>query len=140
MKAYLDSSVVLRYLLEGESLFDTNPEDVLGSSELLLIEGSRVLERHRLAGLWDDLSLSQALGRLDAFTSRISLIEMSPKIKRRAAEAFPTVVGTLDAIHLATALAWREVAPEEELVVYTTDRQMALCARALGLTVRPEPF
>lgn len=51
----------------------------------------------------------------------------------RAAGPFPTVIGTLDAIHLASALLWREAEPGPELRVLTFDRQLELCAGTLGI-------
>jgi len=35
----------------------------------------------------------------------LAIYPLSERILQRASESFPTVVGTLDAIHLATALA-----------------------------------
>ncbi len=46
----------------------------------------------------------------------------------------PTELGTLDAIHLATALRWRET-EGVELVMATHDRALAIGARAHGLRV-----
>jgi hypothetical protein len=45
------------------------------------------------------------------------------------------ILGTLDAIHLATALAWREAAGVEDLVMATHDLALATAARASGLRV-----
>ena len=46
----------------------------------------------------------------------------------------PTELGTLDAIHLATALRWREGA-STELVMATHDPALGTSARAFGLRV-----
>lgn len=46
----------------------------------------------------------------------------------------PTELGTLDAIHLATALLWREET-RTDLVMATHDDALALGARAHGLTI-----
>jgi hypothetical protein len=46
----------------------------------------------------------------------------------------PTVLGTLDAIHLATALLWRENTGSD-LVMATHDGSLALAARAAGFRV-----
>jgi len=43
-------------------------------------------------------------------------------------------MGTLDAIHLATALLWRE-STSEDLAMATYDRALALGAQARGLRV-----
>ena len=60
------------------------------------------------------------------------MIEISRGIKQRASEAFPTVVGTLDAIHLSSALLWREHT-DEEVLILTFDKQMSVCAGAMGM-------
>ncbi len=46
----------------------------------------------------------------------------------------PTPLGTLDAIHLATALLWRETR-DPDLLVATHDRALALAARGSGFRV-----
>src|SRR5438045_2737011 len=63
----------------------------------------------------------------------VSLADVSTPILRRAADPFPTPLGTLDAIHLATALAWRDA--RREVVMATHDAQLALAARACGFEV-----
>jgi predicted nucleic acid-binding protein len=50
------------------------------------------------------------------------------RVLTRAAGPMPTVVGSLDAIHLATAL-------EPGFVLLTHDKQLARAARASGLDV-----
>jgi hypothetical protein len=46
----------------------------------------------------------------------------------------PVPLGTLDAIHLATALLWRETR-EMDLVLANHDRALAAASRASGLRV-----
>ena len=46
----------------------------------------------------------------------------------------PTELGTLDAIHLATALLWREMTGED-LTMATHDGALAIAAEAHGLPV-----
>jgi hypothetical protein len=62
----------------------------------------------------------------------LSIIEIGSAVKTRAADSFPTIIGTLDAIHLATALLWQEIAGES-VSIWTHDRQLALCASAMGM-------
>ncbi len=57
---------------------------------------------------------------------------MTPRVKSRAAQAFPTIIGTLDALHLSTAILWAELDPEP-LVVLTADARFRTCAQAVGL-------
>ena len=136
MRIYVDSSVVLRYILNDDPALGTAASsDAVGSSDLLVIECQRVLQRERMAGHLDDRQYSEAAVLLEEVLDRLTLIEMGPAVKRRAAGPFPTVIGTLDAIHLASAILWQETEPGAELRILTQDRQLALCARSLGIPV-----
>jgi predicted nucleic acid-binding protein len=64
----------------------------------------------------------------------IDLVLLRSQILRRAAHPLPTPLGTLDAIHLATALAWRDV-DDGPLTVVTHDASLDQAARAFGLAV-----
>lgn len=128
--------MVLKYLLTVDRTFEVVAKyEKTGSSELLVMECCRVFERYRLQNLIDDEQLAELRQRLERITRDINLIEISASVKRRAAGAFPTAIGTLDAIHLASALAWREIESESELELFSFDRQLCVCAQALGLRV-----
>jgi len=134
VRVYVDSSVVLRHILNDDpALGSTSFPDVLGSSDLLPIECQRVLQRERMTGHLDDKQYSESVVLLEAILDRLALIEMGPAVKRRAAGPFPTVIGTPDAIHLASALLWAETEPGSEFAILTHDMQLALCARSLGI-------
>lgn len=136
MRTYVDSSVVLRHILNDDpALRSAASSAAVGSSDLLSIECQRVLQRERMAGHLDDRQFADAAVLLEHILERLTLIELGPAVKRRAAGPFPTVIGTLDAIHLASALLWLETEPGTELRILTQDKQLALCARSLGLTV-----
>jgi len=134
MRIYVDSSVVLRYILNDDPALGTAASsDAVGSSDLLVIECQRVLQRERMAGHLDDRQYSEAAVLLEEVLDRLTLIEMGPAVKRRAAGPFPTVIGTLDAIHLASAILWQETEPRADFRILTQDRQLALCARSMGI-------
>ena len=138
MNCYLDSSALLRGLLRGgEVLEELARYSKVGSSELILIECARVVERYRLENLLSDEQLAEAREALRIAGEGLFLIEITAGVKRRAAESFPTVIGALDAIHLASAILWRQGEPETDLVLLSHDRQLATCARALGLALHP---
>ena len=61
----------------------------------------------------------------------MEIIEPTRSVLSRAAQPLPTTLGTLDAIHLATAL---ELESELEALV-TYDKRLAQAAQAAGLTV-----
>ncbi|RME20569.1 MAG: PIN domain-containing protein [Deltaproteobacteria bacterium] len=63
----------------------------------------------------------------------MEILAVTEGILERAASAMPTVIGTLDAIHLATALELAREAGMKDLVLATHDVQLARAARASGL-------
>ncbi|MBU0936693.1 MAG: PIN domain-containing protein [Spirochaetes bacterium] len=133
MVAYLDSSVVLRYILLGDTaLHHAMAFPRLVSSELLEIECRRTINRCRLQNELGDDTLVQALDRLDQLLQMVDLIELDGPIKQRAMASFPVVVKTLDALHLATAQALAAEEAPAGLQVFSYDKAMNLCARALG--------
>ncbi len=83
------------------------------------------------------LSTDEAAFRLAAvkdWLEAVDLVLLQRPILGRAAEPFPTPLGTLDALHLATALVWRD-RMRQELVLATHDRGLAIAARAFGIKV-----
>ena len=70
---------------------------------------------------------------IESWTEMV-MVEPTAAVLRRAAQPLPTPLGTPDAIHLSTALLWREVRGEE-LVMATHDQMLAIAARASGLPV-----
>ena len=133
MNCYVDSSVVLNHLLaQGDELDRAADFEQVGTSELLHIETHRVLQRYRLEGLVTDDQLEEATIYFSELYENLLVFEMSPQIKKRSAEAFPTVIGSLDAIHLSTAYLW-SIQDPHPLAVLTLDKQMKISAGALGL-------
>jgi predicted nucleic acid-binding protein len=134
MRVYVDSSVVLRVALgEPDRLIEwTRFSDPI-SSELIRIECLRTIDRARLQGRSDERELARVRGDLLHIIDAFTLIELDDRIKTRAADPFPTVVGTLDALHLASALAMR--ATSDDLMLATHDRALATAAEALGFEV-----
>jgi predicted nucleic acid-binding protein len=64
----------------------------------------------------------------------VEVIDITAAVLRRASEPFPTPLGTLDAIHLSTAIAWRD-SRAVGLTMATHDKSLATAARATGLDV-----
>ncbi len=136
MRVYVDSSAVLRHILNADpALGRIATFDTVGSSDLLLIECQRVLQRERMEAHLDDQQYSESLVLLEAILDSFYVIELGPAVKRRAAGPFPTIIGTLDAIHLASAILWEETEANSDFSILTYDKQFALCARALGIQV-----
>ena len=61
-------------------------------------------------------------------------VEIDALVLDRAAQPTPTELGTLDAVHLATALLWKELS-RLELTVATHHGALGLAAKAHGLSV-----
>jgi predicted nucleic acid-binding protein len=139
MKVYVDSSVVLRIVLDQPGAF-AGPEEweLAVVSELLKVETLRALDRLRVKSRATGAYLAGKLDVLHRVTRSFNVIPIRPAVLTRAGSSFPTAVGTLDAIHLATALLWIEER-DEPLTFLTHEAQQALAARACGLEVRTAP-
>ena len=109
MIAYIDTSALLRIVLrEPGALEDLRTCDGLVSSELIAVESARTIDRLRLQG---SLTTEEAAARLRAvneWLEAIDLVLVRPPVLSRASEPLPMPLGTLDALHLATALIWRD--------------------------------
>ena len=136
MTAYIDTSALLRLVLrEPDALDDLRSYDALVSSELIAVESARTIDRLRLQGA---LTVEEAAARRRAVTDwleAIDLVLLRPLVLSRASEPLPTPLGTLDAIHLATALIWRERMGALPTMA-THDSALGLAARTFGFDVR----
>lgn len=135
MTAYVDTSALLRLVLrEPGALGQLRSYDALVSSELVAVESRRTIDRLRLQGA---LTTEEAAGRLKVigdWLEAIDLVLLRAPVLSRAGDPLPTPLGTLDALHLATALIWRErVSPVG--VIATHDVALALAARSFGFDV-----
>lgn len=135
MIAYLDASVVLRLVLgEPGQLAQWTTVERAVASALTEVESLRTLDRMGRRGALSVDDVAERRGTVFRLLEACEVVDVSRAVLRRAAEPFPTPLGTLDAIHLATALAWRD-ATGDALVVATHDRELATAASATGLTV-----
>ena len=134
MIVYLDASVLLRVVLgQRNRLAQWRDVRVGVASALTEVECLRTLDRLRLHGVAAD-EIAVRREAVHRVMERIELVEPTLVVLRRAAQPMPVPVGTLDAIHLATALLWRETR-DDDLVLATHDKALALAARASGLHV-----
>lgn len=134
MKVYVDTSVVLRVVLgEPGALPEWPSIDVAIASEVLRVEALRTIDRARIQLRLADEEVAERREGIFAILSACHIARVESAVLERAAEPFPTVVRTLDAIHLATALLIR--AEQDDLVFATHDRQLAMAARSVGFRV-----
>lgn len=135
MIAYLDASVVLRLVLGERDALSEWPGVVRAvASTLTEVECLRTIDRLARRGLLDEQDVAARRGAVFRLLEECDMVDLSRSIMRRAGEPFPTPLGTLDAIHLTSALAWRD-ASDATLVLATHDRELATAARAVGLVV-----
>jgi len=136
MNVYLDTSVVLRRLLRQRNAFrGWGDWDGAYSSVIMRVETLRTVDRLRLDGTIDDGERVAIVAELGRAIQRICLVPLSNSILDRAGQPFPTVLKTLDALHLSSALAAREHIGTDTLFL-THDRQLALGARSMGFEVK----
>jgi predicted nucleic acid-binding protein len=86
-----------------------------------------------LAASLNDREISLRREAVLQHLSRFDLIVLDSRVLERAADPFPTALGTLDALHLASALLARREIPD--LRFTTHDRELATAARAIGFDV-----
>lgn len=135
MIAYVDASVLLRVVLrQPNALPEWTQIDRGVSSALVTTESLRTLDRLRLRAQLPDAELAPRRQAVLAVIASLELVEIDAMVLDRAAQPMPTELGTLDAIHLASALLWRE-STGEELMMATHDRALALGAQAHGIRV-----
>jgi uncharacterized protein len=135
MIAYVDASVLLRVVLRQPTALPQWQQIDRGvSSALVATESLRTLDRLRLRARLSDAEVSSRRRAILALIASLELIEIDATVLDRAAQPMPTELGTLDAIHLASALLWRE-AYGEALTMATHDRALALGAQAHGIPV-----
>jgi predicted nucleic acid-binding protein len=134
MIAYVDSSVLLRKVLwQPGALADwSSLEGVV--SALVEVECLRSLDRWQLRERVPEAEAARRREALFRLLERAEVVEVSPAVLRRAAQPLPVSLGTLDAIHLVTALMWSEET-RRPLVMATHDAALGLAAQAMGLRV-----
>lgn len=136
MIAYIDTSALLRIVLrESGALDELRTYDGLVSSELIAVESARTIDRLRIQGSLTMAEAAERIGVVNEWLEAIDLVLVRPPVLSRASEPMPMSIGTLDAIHLATALIWRDRMgrlPE----MATHDATLGAAARTFGFDVR----
>lgn len=135
MLAYIDSSALLRVIFgEKSQLADFHKIESAVSSDLLRVECLRTIDRIRVDKKFTD---SEYVTRVQIFYSYFESFEIIPlhrDILTRASQPFPTRLGTLDAIHLASGIVYRE-RNAQEVVFCSHDISLKNAAQALGFRV-----
>jgi predicted nucleic acid-binding protein len=137
--AYVDSSVILRLVLtEPKPLREWSDVHQGVTSALAEVEVLRTIDR--LGFSVPALDPQRVAERREAafrILEGLEIVEITRSVLARAAQPLPTPLGTLDAIHLVSAMAWRE--QSETLVFATHDVALSAAARASGFEVIGTP-
>jgi predicted nucleic acid-binding protein len=135
MIAYIDSSAFMRHLLgQPNALPEFSQVDRPVASKLLRVESLRTLDRLRVQGLLTEMEFVRATEELRDSLDAMEWIELTDTILDRASASFAIALGTLDAIHLSSAVLWRELARIEPHFL-THDEALGRAARSLGFKV-----
>jgi predicted nucleic acid-binding protein len=135
VNVYLDSSVVLRRLQRKTAPVLTWAQwEHAYSSVLLRVEVLRTIDRNRLRGAVTDNDVAELVCKAHAIFDVIEFVGLSQAILNRASQSFRTVLGTLDALHLSTAL-WLVETGGMDLTFITHDDELALAARSVNFAV-----
>lgn len=141
MNIYAESSAVLAWLLGEEAGRPVREvlrhAELVMASDLTLVECDRVLIRAITLGEIEEASAADRRAHLNAAAAHWHLWRVSSDIVDRARHRFPAEpVRTLDAIHLASALAVRSVVPGVELL--SLDDCIRRAGVQLGFRLQPE--
>lgn len=135
MIAYVDASVLLRLALRQPNALAEWPKIQRGvSSALVATESLRTLDRLRLRTKLADAEVATRRAAILSLIASLELVDTDTAVLDRASQPMPIELGTLDAIHLATALLWKEMTGVD-ITMATHDEALGLGAKAHGLPV-----
>ena len=140
MRVYAESSAVLAWLLGEESsarirrvLTDA---EIVVASDLTLIECDRVMIRAVTLGELAEADAADRHAHLTTAASHWHVLRISADIVERARVPFPGApIRTLDALHLASALAARSAVAG--LALLSLDDRIRGAGARLGLPLQP---
>lgn len=132
---FLETSVLLRFVFgEAGGLSDLNRKSHLIASELIRLEALRTIDRMRIRQNLSSREVAYRMGGVSEVLKYVEMISIQSFVLERASVPFPVPLGTLDAIHLASALLWKQ-SERKNLIFLTHNLALARAATALGLDV-----
>lgn len=137
MKTYVDTSVLLRIVLQEPDPLPEWPQIQIGlTSALLRVECCRALDRLLRDGKIADEQYDARLTEIDEMLAQMLVLPITPSVLRIASQRFGVRVDTLDAVHLATAQEYRASHLTEDAPIFAThDATLATAARHIGFDV-----
>jgi len=136
---YVETSALLRVALEGDTVLRRRfvAADRLVTSALTWVEADRALRRALAERRFRGGAHGQARRWIDDFLASCDEIVLDASVLSRARQTFPVEpVRTLDALQLASVLAWDQAI--DRLTVASCDDRVRGNALALGFDVVPE--
>jgi hypothetical protein len=134
LNVYVDSSVLLRVVLREPGRLPIWPRIRTAiSSELIRLECLRTIDRARIRGGIDGPRIARYRAEVLEAVEAFRLIAVDSAVLARASDPFPTLLGSLDAIHLTSALLIREEVGD--LVFATHDEELGIAAHSVGFEV-----
>jgi predicted nucleic acid-binding protein len=146
MIAYFDSSVLLAILLDEKTKAEASAwwsgAEVRVSSILLKIETITVLRRtwelHH--AILDSNWLARKTNELEEFLCEVNFRIVDEEIERTIfLKNELSRCRSLDAIHMATALQWAQLMPQNDFILYTFDGDLIALAQSLKIKTNPLP-
>jgi predicted nucleic acid-binding protein len=132
---YVDSSVILRFVLGAPNAITEWIEEPNAIGSMLVgVEVLRTLDRLRITGELNEGEFQDRFRAARQILRRITLIDVTRSILLHASKPLPFPLKTLDAIHLATAIAWKRTRDAGTRLA-THDRQLAHAATETGFSV-----
>jgi predicted nucleic acid-binding protein len=140
MKIYAESSAVLAWLLRepaAEAVRDAfAAAEMVVASDLTLVECDRVLIRAAFTGDLPELDAARRRALLEKAAAHWHLLRVDRDVVERTRRPFPgEPLRTLDAVHVASAVAARQALPG--LSVLSLDQRVRESAAGLGFRVLP---
>ena len=140
MKLYVESSAVLSWLFGERPGTDIRQilieAELLVSSDLTLIECDRAMHRAVAIHALAEADRTRLRSHLATVARSWNILHVTPEIVARAREPFPDdPIRTLDALHMASALAGRGAV--RDLKLLTLDERVRKVGKALGFDLVP---
>ena len=92
---------------------------------MVTTESLRTPDRVRLRVSLSDIEVARRRATILALIDSLELIEIDGSVLDRAAQPMPTELGTLDAIHLASAILWQDALGIDPVWPLTFDKALA---------------
>ena len=134
---YLDTSAVIRWILQSPNHYtEFGKWDSAISSTLLKLEFTRAIDRLQKQNFLDDKQFDKCIRYFADFFFFFNWVKIDERILEKASQTFIYPLGTLDAIHLATAYLYQEEFEVGEYCILTHDLELAKVATSIGIKVK----